>query len=35
MDKSYLLSVIPPLISATLAVTFFFLWHRKSGTGTS
>src|SRR5690606_11952174 len=33
MDKSYLLSVIPPLISATLAVTFFFLWHRKSGNG--
>lgn len=29
MDKSYLLSAIPPLISATLAVTFFFLWHRK------
>lgn len=29
MDKSYLLSAIPPLISVTVAVTFFFLWRRK------
>lgn len=33
MDKSYLLSAIPPLISATLSVTFFFLWLRKKCNG--
>ncbi|TIN31466.1 MAG: GGDEF domain-containing protein [Mesorhizobium sp.] len=29
MDKSYLLSALLPLISLTLCVTFFFLWHRQ------